>query len=198
MMWEPTRFLESCPSSDGACAVVITDEAGGTAAAADGRPPAWILAASSRSEPPSFPGRDPVRPAAALQCAADVYDAGRDHRSPPPDRHGRAVRPLLVARADLARGLRPGRGGRGMEDGRRRHHRARRARCPSTPPAGCSRAIPSAPQVCSGSPRRPTRCGVRPASTRSTGPRWPSGMAYGANNQYFSTWAVGSSLHPFE
>jgi len=24
------------------------------------------------------------------------------------------------------------------------------------------------------------------------------GMAYGANNQYFSTWAVGSSLHPFD
>ncbi len=73
MMWEPTRFLESCPSSDGACAVVITDEAGGLAAAADGRPPAWILGSSSRSEPPSFPGRDPVRPAAAVQCAADVY-----------------------------------------------------------------------------------------------------------------------------
>jgi acetyl-CoA C-acetyltransferase len=38
MMWEPIRFLESCPSSDGACAVVLTDEAGGQAAAADGRP----------------------------------------------------------------------------------------------------------------------------------------------------------------
>ena len=24
------------------------------------------------------------------------------------------------------------------------------------------------------------------------------GMAYGANSQYFSTWVVGSSLHPFE
>src|ERR1700712_588428 len=29
MMWDPVRFLESCPSSDGACAVVFTDEAGG-------------------------------------------------------------------------------------------------------------------------------------------------------------------------
>ena len=36
MMWDPVRFLESCPSSDGACAVVFTDEAGGEAAAADG------------------------------------------------------------------------------------------------------------------------------------------------------------------
>ena len=48
MLWEPIRFLESCPSSDGACAVVLTDEAGGKAAAAAGRPPAWILGASSR------------------------------------------------------------------------------------------------------------------------------------------------------
>ena len=39
MMWDPIRFLESCPSSDGACAVVITDEEGGRAAAAAGRPP---------------------------------------------------------------------------------------------------------------------------------------------------------------
>ena len=37
MMWEPIRFLESCPSSDGACAMVLTDEAGGQAALADGR-----------------------------------------------------------------------------------------------------------------------------------------------------------------
>ena len=69
MMWDPIRFLESCPSSDGACAVIITDEVG-----ARGRNPAWILGASSRSEPPAFPGRDPVRPEACLQCSKDVYD----------------------------------------------------------------------------------------------------------------------------
>ena len=34
MMWDPVRFLESCPSSDGACAVVFTNEEGGKAAAA--------------------------------------------------------------------------------------------------------------------------------------------------------------------
>src|SRR6476620_9919097 len=73
MMWDPVRFLESCPSSDGACAVIFTDEAGGNAAAADGRPPAWILGHSSRSEPPGFPGRNPVRPQAALTCVEDVY-----------------------------------------------------------------------------------------------------------------------------
>ena len=73
MMWDPVRYLESCPSSDGACAVVFTDEAGGKAAAAAGRPPAWVLASAVRSEPASFPGRDPVRPQGAIDCAAEIY-----------------------------------------------------------------------------------------------------------------------------
>jgi len=74
MMWDPVRYLESCPSSDGACAVVFTDEAGGRDAARAGRPPAWVLGSAVRSEPSAFPGRDPVRPVAALDCATDVYD----------------------------------------------------------------------------------------------------------------------------
>src|ERR1700722_1571239 len=34
MMWDPVHYLESCPSSDGACAVVFTDRQGGDDAAA--------------------------------------------------------------------------------------------------------------------------------------------------------------------
>ena len=110
MMWEPIRFLESCPSSDGACAVIITDEVG-----ARGRNPAWILGASSRSEPPSFPGRDPVRPEACIQCAKDVYaQAGitrpsqvslQGHRPKLP------ARAFLLVRTHLARGAADRRGG---------------------------------------------------------------------------------------
>ena len=70
MLWDPIHFLESCPSSDGACAVVIGDE---QAAAAAPRPPAWIIATSVRSEPSTFPGRDAVRPQAGVDCAHDVY-----------------------------------------------------------------------------------------------------------------------------
>jgi acetyl-CoA C-acetyltransferase len=70
MLWDPLRFLESCPSSDGACAVVLTDEAGGKRAA---KPPAWVAATSLRSELGFFPGRDPVRPRAGVECAQDVY-----------------------------------------------------------------------------------------------------------------------------
>jgi acetyl-CoA C-acetyltransferase len=73
MMWDPVRYLESCPSSDGACAVVFTDEEGGRAAERAGRKPAWILGAAVRSEPSQFPGRDPVRPQGAIDCANDVY-----------------------------------------------------------------------------------------------------------------------------
>jgi acetyl-CoA C-acetyltransferase len=70
MLWEPIRFLESCPSSDGACAIVLTDEAGAKASSSK---PAWIKATSVRSELASFPGRDPVRPQAGVDCSADLY-----------------------------------------------------------------------------------------------------------------------------
>jgi acetyl-CoA C-acetyltransferase len=73
MLWDPVRFLESCPSSDGACAVVLADEDIGRAAAMDGRPPAWVLGTAVRSEPSAFPGRDPVYPQAAADCSDDLY-----------------------------------------------------------------------------------------------------------------------------
>jgi acetyl-CoA C-acetyltransferase len=70
MLWDPIHFLESCPSSDGAAAVVIgnADEARKAP-----RPPAWIIASAVRSEPTQFPGRDAVRPQAGVDCAHDLY-----------------------------------------------------------------------------------------------------------------------------
>jgi acetyl-CoA C-acetyltransferase len=73
MLWDPLHWLESCPSSDGACALVLTDSAGGAEAAAAGRAPAWVAATAMRSEPSSFPGRDPVRPRGGVECAAELY-----------------------------------------------------------------------------------------------------------------------------
>jgi acetyl-CoA C-acetyltransferase len=70
MLWDPLRFHESCPSSDGACAVILTNEAG---ARRSPRPPAWVDALSVRSELGQFPGRNPVRPQAGVECAHDVY-----------------------------------------------------------------------------------------------------------------------------
>src|SRR6187397_3562609 len=42
MLWDPIRYAETCPSSDGACALVLGSENVADAAAADGRTPAWI------------------------------------------------------------------------------------------------------------------------------------------------------------
>ena len=70
MVWEPVRRLESCPASDGACAMVLTDEKGGDAAT---KPPAWVHGTAIRSELGQFPGRDPVNPKGGQDCAADVY-----------------------------------------------------------------------------------------------------------------------------
>ncbi len=72
MLWDPIRFLESCPSSDGACAMVLGDEA---AASAAPRPPAWVHAHAMRSEPTMFAGRDEVNPRAGRECAAAAYRA---------------------------------------------------------------------------------------------------------------------------
>ena len=69
LMWDPIHRLESCPTSDGACAMVLTNEAGGRKAA---KPPAWVKATATRSELGFFPGRDPVSPQAGKDCMADV------------------------------------------------------------------------------------------------------------------------------
>jgi acetyl-CoA C-acetyltransferase len=70
MLWDPIRYLESCPSSDGACAMVIASEE--LSAKAPTRP-AWVLGTAMRTEPNQFPGRDAVNPKAGQMCAADLY-----------------------------------------------------------------------------------------------------------------------------
>ena len=69
MLWDPIRYSETCPSSDGAAALVISNEAGGDA---NGNA-AWILGTAMRSEPTMFAGRDAVNPLAGQQCADDVF-----------------------------------------------------------------------------------------------------------------------------
>jgi acetyl-CoA C-acetyltransferase len=70
MLWDPLHFLESCPSSDGACAMVFGNEEW----AARVPKPAWILSTSMRSELGQFPGRDTTFIQAASDCAKEVYD----------------------------------------------------------------------------------------------------------------------------
>jgi acetyl-CoA C-acetyltransferase len=70
MLWNPIRYSETCPSSDGACAMVLGNEASGDRAE---NPVAWVHGTAMRSESNNFPGRDEVNPFASRQCAADVF-----------------------------------------------------------------------------------------------------------------------------
>jgi acetyl-CoA C-acetyltransferase len=191
MMWEPIRFLESCPSSDGACAVVITDEGG-----ARGRNPAWILAASSRSEPPSFPGRDPVRPEACLECAKDVYaQAGITRPRQQIDMAELYVpfswhEPLWLEAHFIAE---EGEGWKMTDAGD--------TEIGGSFPVNCSGGVLSSnPIGASGLLRFAEAANqVRGVAGEHqvAGAKTALAMAYGANSQYFSMWVVANSLQPF-
>jgi acetyl-CoA C-acetyltransferase len=70
LLWDPVRYAETCPSSDGAAAMVIGSAA---AAAKSDRPVAWIHGTSVKSEPTMGAGRDRINPHAGRMCAAEAY-----------------------------------------------------------------------------------------------------------------------------
>jgi acetyl-CoA C-acetyltransferase len=72
MLWDPVRYDETCPSSDGACAVILGDQA---AAEASEQPVAWVRATSMRTEPTMFSGKDHVNPRAGADAAAALWQA---------------------------------------------------------------------------------------------------------------------------
>jgi acetyl-CoA C-acetyltransferase len=69
MLWDPIRYDETCPSSDGACALVISDE--DTARSVDN--PAWIHATAMRTEPTTAAERDQVNPLAGREAATSLW-----------------------------------------------------------------------------------------------------------------------------
>ena len=69
MLWDPIRYDETCPSSDGACALVIVDE--DTAAASPN--PAWIHGTVMRSEATTAAERDQVNPQASRDAVAALW-----------------------------------------------------------------------------------------------------------------------------
>lgn len=196
MMWDPIRFLESCPSSDGACAVVITDEEGGKRAAADGRTTAWILGTSSRSEPPAFPGRDPVRPQACLQCATDVYtQAGITRPREQLDMAELYVpfswhEPIWLEAHHIAE---EGEGWKMVDDGSTEIGGSFPVNCSggvlSTNPIGASGLLRFAEAA--------NQVRGMAGEHQVDGAKVALAMAYGANSQYFSMWVVANSLQPF-
>jgi acetyl-CoA C-acetyltransferase len=71
MLWDPIRYDETCPSSDGACAMVIGSA--DAVAAAGVTNPAWIHGTVMRSEPTTAAERDQVNPHAGRQAAAALW-----------------------------------------------------------------------------------------------------------------------------
>jgi acetyl-CoA C-acetyltransferase len=74
-LWAPVRYDETCPSSDGACAVVLGSSDVARAAETSGQPVAWIRATAVRTEPTAFAGMDKVNPAAGRDAAAALWAA---------------------------------------------------------------------------------------------------------------------------
>ncbi len=70
LLWDPLRYAETCPSSDGAGAMVITSE---SVADKYTKPVAWIHGTAVKSEPTQGAGRDRVNPWAGRECAKAVF-----------------------------------------------------------------------------------------------------------------------------
>ncbi|MEV6274246.1 thiolase domain-containing protein [Nocardia sp. NPDC051832] len=75
MLWDPIRFDETCPSSDGACALVIGDAEAAAVVEAEGKKVAWVHGTAMRTEPTTFAGRDQVNPQAGQDAAAALWKA---------------------------------------------------------------------------------------------------------------------------
>ena len=118
MLWDPIRFLESCPSSDGACAMVIANE---ELATKSPKPPAWIRGVCHAL------GADHVRRSRGGQSAGrsrlrgGCLQAGRHHQSAQGPGLRGGLRAVQLVRADVAGEprLRAGRRGLEADHGRR-------------------------------------------------------------------------------
>ncbi len=170
MLWDPLRYLEACPSSDGAAAMVLAAED----AVSGGYPPAWVHGMAMRSEPTMFAGRDQVNPQAGRDCSADVYaQAGITDPRAQIDVAEVYVpfswyEPMWLENLGFCEPRRR------LEADRVRAPPPSTATSPGTPRVACCPPTPSGPRGCSASSRRPCRSGARRASTRWTGPGWPS------------------------
>ncbi len=105
MLWDPIRYDETCPSSDGACAVVIGDEKSADDAVAAGTP--GRVDPRHRDAHRAARLRAPQRgqPAGRSRCLRRSLARRRCHRSPRRGRRRRDLRALLVVRADWLENL---------------------------------------------------------------------------------------------
>ena len=180
MLWDPVRYLETCPSSDGACAMVMAAEPGGCPN------PAWVHATGMRSEPMMFAGRDEVNPRAGRDCANDLFKVAGITR----DQLDCAeiyvpfswYEPMWLENLGLFES-----GWRAVDAG----HTAMGGKLPVNPSGG---VLSSNPIGASGMLRfAEAALQVRGAAGahQVDGAQFALGHAYGGGSQYFSMWIVG-------
>jgi acetyl-CoA C-acetyltransferase len=187
MLWDPIRYDETCPSSDGACAVVIGDQA---AAEASERQVAWIRATAMRTEPTFFAGKDHVNPAAGVEAAQALWRAAGI--TEPIDEVDAAeiyvpfswFEPMWLENLGFAA---PGGGWKLTESGETRIG----GRLPVNPSGGvlCSNPIGASGML------RFAEAAMqvmgRAGEHQVAGCRTALGHAYGGGSQFFSMWVVG-------
>ena len=188
MLWDPIRFDETCPSSDGACAIVLGDETAARDAAA---PVAWVHATSMRTEPITFSGRDQVSPQAGKDAATALWqEAGITDPLSEVDVAEIYVpfswfEPMWLENLGFAA---EGDGWRLTESGAT----AIDGRLPVNPSGG---VLSSNPIGASGMLRfaeAAKQVMKRAGDNQVDGARTAVGHAYGGGSQYFSMWVVGS------
>lgn len=186
MLWDPIRFDETCPSSDGACAMVLGDED-----SAGDRSVAWVHATSMRTEPTTFAGRDHVSPRAGREAAAALWrDAGISDPLSEVDVAEIYVpfswfEPMWLENLGFAA---EGQGWKLTESG----ETAPGGRLPVNPSGG---VLSSNPIGASGMLRyaeAAMQVMGRAGEHQVDGARTALGHAYGGGSQYFSMWVVGA------
>lgn len=188
MLWDPIRYDETCPSSDGACAMVLGDEAAGDAVEGGA---AWIHATAMRTEPTTFAGRDQVNPQAGRDAAAALWaEAGIKDPMSEVDVAEIYVpfswfEPMWLENLGFAP---EGEGWKVTEAG----ETAIGGRLPCNPSGG---VLSSNPIGASGMLRfseAAKQVMGRAGDYQVDGARVALGHAYGGGSQYFSMWVVGA------
>ena len=188
MLWDPIRYDETCPSSDGACAMVLGDEAAGDAVEGGA---AWIHATAMRTEPTTFAGRDQVNPRAGREAAAALWaEAGITDPMSEVDVAEIYVpfswfEPMWLENLGFAP---EGEGWKVTEAG----ETAIGGRLPCNPSGG---VLSSNPIGASGMLRfseAAKQVMGRAGDYQVDGARIGLGHAYGGGSQYFSMWVVGA------
>ncbi|MFD8498198.1 thiolase domain-containing protein [Amycolatopsis sp. NPDC059657] len=189
MLWDPIRYDETCPSSDGACAMVLGDEAAGDAVEGGA---AWIHATAMRTEPTTFAGRDQVNPQAGRDAAKALWaEAGITDPMSEVDAAEIYVpfswfEPMWLENLGFTA---EGEGWKATEAG----DTALGGRLPVNPSGG---VLSSNPIGASGMLRfseAAKQVMGRAGDYQVDGARIALGHAYGGGSQYFSMWVVGAA-----